>query len=203
MPGIASEPSNQIGYINPGPLPMPHPQPIGNLFSGFNSGVEAVDSFQKKMSEEVTRNDQQKTDLQANDFKRKLAPGQFENSLAAQGLTAEQIKTAKALQPGAAELAIGAQNESLAAFRDEQNAMSDDPETARIGHEAMLKHQYFKTTGSKAPKTFEVPAGNVGPTLQEWFTSEKLPDLEKQVSEWQPTAADGTPIIEMKDREKV
>lgn len=203
MPGIASEPSNQIGYISPGPLPLPQAQPIGNLFSGFNSGVEAVDSFQKKMSEEITRNDQQRTDLQANDFKRRLAPGQFENSLAAQGLTAEQIKTARALQPGAAELAIGAQNDSLTAFRNEQNAQSNDSTISRIGQTAIAQHNFYLATGSKAPTSFDVSAGKVGPTLQEWFNTEKLPELEKQVSEWQPTAADGTPIIEMKDREKV
>jgi hypothetical protein len=203
MPGgIANDPSNQIGYINPGPLPMPQAQPIGNLFSGFNSGVDAVDSFQRKMSEEVTRNDQQKTDLIANDIKRKLAPGMLENALASQDLQAAQIRSNAELQPGMASLALGEQSAALTAAQNEKNAMSDDPETARIGREAMLEHQWFKATGSKAPTTFQIPAGNKGLALQEWFDSEKLPDLEKQISEWQPTDANGVPLVEMKDRKK-
>lgn len=166
MPGLASEPSNQIGYINPGPLPMPQAQPIGNLFSGFNSGVEAVDSFQKKMSEEITRNDQQKTDLMANEIKRKLAPGQAENALAAQGLQADQIRAAKELQPGAHELALSEQSGALELDRYNKMLADNDPSNDDEANNFFARRAYTKAFGYAPPDKVTVENPNPVPKDQ-------------------------------------
>jgi hypothetical protein len=167
MPGgIANDPSNQIGYINPGLLPMPQAQPIGNLFSGFNSGVEAVDSFQKKMSEEITRNDQQKTDLMANDIKRKLAPGQAENALAAQGLQADQIRAATELQPGAHELALGQQSEALETQKFTNMLKDNDPSNDDAANTFFTDQAFIKTFGYAPPQKVTIENPNPVPKDQ-------------------------------------
>ncbi len=180
-PGIQIGPIASVGSAN---APV---QPIGDLMDAFKSGFITVDDIVRREKQNVLETDRLKTELQSGDFQRKLAPGAFDNSMAAQGLQADQIQAAKSLLPGSTSLALGQQSAS----QDEQSQQAalrspdDTVRNAAISHETQTA--YERATGAVAPKSFKIahPNPEPVPTFSKWINETKGPEVEKAVENFE------------------
>lgn len=194
MPGIASDrsPGIQIGPITSiGTEVAPTPA-IGDLMEAFKQGFITVDDLKRRAQQERLGNDAEKTQLQANDFQRRLAPGAFENAQAAQGLQAAQIQAAGQILPGATQLTLSGQ-QLAQQEADRQAAITSDDQ---LRHEQALedatKRQYIDVFGHAPPKTVEIPAVNPPPIedFDTWLAKEHGKELQKQINEFDPGVPD-------------
>jgi hypothetical protein len=180
-PGVQIGPIASVGSSN---TPV---APIGDLMDAFKSGFITVDDIVRRGRQNALETDRLKTELQSGDFQRKLAPGAFDNSMAAQGLQADQIQAAKSLLPGSTSLALGQQ----AASQDEQSQQAalrspdDTVRDAALSHEA--QNAYERATGAVAPKSFKIahPNPEPVPSFSKWINETKGPEVEKAVENFE------------------
>jgi hypothetical protein len=192
MPGIASDrsPGIQIGPIaSIGSDITPTPA-VGDMMDAFRSGFITVDDLKKRVKQEALDTDAMKTQLQAGDIQRKLAPGAAENALAQQSLTADQIRAAQAVLPGATKLTLGGQ--TLAQQEQDRQAAltSDDVTIHQKALEDATKRQYIDTFGHEPPKSIAIPNPKPVDPFDVWLEKEHGADLQKRINEFDPGVPD-------------
>lgn len=194
MPGIASDrsPGIQIGPITSIGSDITPTPAVGDMMDAFRSGFITVDDLKRRVRQETSENDALKTQLQAGDIQRRLAPGAAANALAQQGLTADQIRSAQAILPGATKLTLG-QQELAQQEQDRQAALtSDDVNRHQAALEDATKRQYIDTFGHEPPKTIEIPAVHPPPIddFDTWLQKEHGKELEKRINDFDPGIPD-------------
>lgn len=196
MPGIASDrPTGiQINPITSIGTEVPVTPAVGDLMDAFRQGFITTEDIQRKFQQDRLANDAEKTQLQASDFQRQLAPGEFQNAQAAQGLTADQIQAAKQTLPGATSLTLGGQQAGLQAQKHDALANSDDEATRLAEQQFRETRKYELNNGHAAPKSINIPAPENAENFSTWFNREKGKDIEK--------VADGFEGISQDDAEK-
>ena len=187
MAGIASDrsPGIQINPISTIGTEVPVTPAVGDLMDAFRQGFITTEDIQQRFQGDRLRDDQLKTQLQAGDFQRKLAPGAAQNALAQQGLTADQIQAAQRTLPGATDVTLGTQQAALDAQRHEAAANSQDEATRLAELQFRETRNYEQLHGHPAPKFFEVEPKNPEPVLpfDQWFEENHGSTVDKEAND--------------------
>lgn len=188
MAGIASD---RAGAIQVAPIAAvgagnPAPPAVTDFMDAFRSGFITVDDINRRNRANISDSDTLKTQLQVNDFQRRLAPGQFENAQASQALQADQIAAARQTLPGALDITLADQTAKQQAQRHEAAASSDDEETRLAEAEFRALREYEQLHGHAAPKSIKIPAVNPEPVkpFEEWFSETQGAEIEKEVNKF-------------------
>lgn len=192
MPGIASDRPTGI-QISPiasiGTEIQPTPA-IGDLMDAFKQGFITVDDLQRRNVQNISTNDQLKTQLQASDFQRKLAPGAFANAQAAQGLQASQIQAAGQILPGATELTLGGQEAALQEQEREARRNSDLTEEQLAQDADDTKRLYVRTFGEDPSKSIKIDAPLPVDNFDTWLEKTHGKELVKEINDFDPGVPD-------------
>lgn len=192
MPGIASDrsPGIQISPIASIGSDIPPTPAIGDLMDAFKQGFITVDDLQRRNVQNISANDQLKTQLQSSDFQRKLAPGAFANAQAGQALQADQIRAAGQVLPGATQLTLSGQ-ELAQQEADRQAALTSDDSARHAAAVAdATKRSYIDTFGHEPPKTVDILAPLPADTFDVWLQKTHGKDLVKEVNDFDPGVPD-------------
>lgn len=197
MPGIASDrgPGIQVSPIASAGTELQITPAVADLQDAFRSGFINVEDIARRFQDDRLAADAEKTQLQAGDFQRKLAPGAFQNAQAGQALTADQIQAAQKVLPGQTQLTLGGQDAALQAQRHEAAANSEDEATRLAEQEFRETRLYEQLHGHPAPKSISVPAANPEAILpfEQWVEQEHGGDIVKQVNEFGKNLDDREP----------
>lgn len=194
MPGIAdSGPGGvNVGQIGNFGDMNPAPPAIGDFMAAFKSGFLTVSDLNRRVKDDVAADDERKTRLQANEIKRRLAPGDAENELAAQRLNAQKIQGATELFPG--ELSTAKDRQSLAGRKAqiENDLLSTDEGIRQTAQNELLEIKYQETFGHVPPESLEVPVADQAPQDYEtWVQATGAPQIQAEL-----TALSGPPTPE-------
>lgn len=195
MPGIAQDRPTaiQVAPIASLGTELQITPAVADLQDAFRQGFITTEDIQRRFQQDRLSNDAEKTQLQASDFQRRLAPGAFANAQASQGLQANQILAAGQILPGATDITLADQQARLQAQRHEAAAASDVEEVRQAEELDRLKREHEKYLGHPAPKTLNLPAPEAPKPFEEWFNETHGKTIDKTVNEFGTTLDDRDP----------
>ena len=182
--GQDRNPAIQVGNIAAiGDDIRPSPA-VGDMMDAFRSGFLTVEDVQHRFKADQLESDALKTQLQAGDIRRRLAPGEAQTALDAQGLTAEQIQAARKILPGTVEATLAQQQDAVKARALQEDLTSGDPNRVDSAATHLAEQSYTEATGHAPPDKFDIAIPKEDqeplPKFDEWLQREYAKDVEKE-----------------------